>query len=214
MPVSTSFFYRALHFRYDHTMTRAIAFDLDRAVNEAIRLFWRHGYAGTSLRGLLKAMGIGEGSFYNTLGSKKRLYLQCLHRYEETEGRKRALALMSAPTAGEGVRALFGTVLDCLDDPQAPSRLCMMAAMVSEDVLADPDLRAMVEGNLAELQARLHERLSHDQETGALSATLDAAATASVIATYAQGIWRMAMVDYDRPRFERQVDVFLTGLGL
>jgi TetR/AcrR family transcriptional repressor of nem operon len=37
---------------------------------------------------------------------------------------------------------------------------------------------------------------------------------ASIIITYAQGIWRMALVHYDRPRFERQIDVFLAGLGL
>jgi TetR/AcrR family transcriptional repressor of nem operon len=29
-----------------------------------------------------------------------------------------------------------------------------------------------------------------------------------------QGVWRMALVDYDRPSFERQIDAFLTGLGL
>jgi len=27
-------------------------------------VFWKDGYAGTSLRDLLKVMGIGEGSFY------------------------------------------------------------------------------------------------------------------------------------------------------
>jgi TetR/AcrR family transcriptional repressor of nem operon len=47
-----------------------------------------------------------------------------------------------------------------------------------------------------------------------LSATLDPQVTASVVVTYLQGIWRMALVDYDRPRFERQIDAFLSGLGL
>jgi TetR/AcrR family transcriptional repressor of nem operon len=32
--------------------------------------------------------------------------------------------------------------------------------------------------------------------------------------TFSQGLWRMALVDYDRERFERQVDSFLTALGL
>jgi hypothetical protein len=30
---------------------------------------------------------------------------------------------------------------------------------------------------------------------------------ASVIATYQQGIWRMALMEYDRTRFDRQIDV-------
>ena len=59
-------------------MARSIEFDYDQALERATRLFWRDGYAGTSLRDLLKVIGIGEGSFYNTLKSKKRLYIECL----------------------------------------------------------------------------------------------------------------------------------------
>ena len=195
-------------------MTRSIAFDYDQVLDKATAAFWRSGYAGASLRDLLKAMGIGEGSFYNTIKSKKRLYLECLKRYEETEGAKRARALMSAPTAGLGIRALFGVVLDCLDDPLTPSRLCMMAAMVSEDVLSDPELRQRVEHGLAAVQARMAERLERDLAAGILPPGLDPVTVASVVVTYVQGLWRMAMVDYERPRFERQVDAFLTGLGL
>ncbi len=195
-------------------MTRSIGFDYDLALDKATGLFWRHGYAGTSTRDLLKAMGIGEGSFYNTLGSKKQLYLECLARYEQTEGRKRALALMSAPTASLGIRALFGAMFDCLDHPRTPSRLCMLAAMVSGEVLSDPELRNRVEHNMQSLQLRLAGRLRDDCETGILPASLEPEIVASVVITYAQGIWRMALIDYDRPRFERQTDAFLTGLGI
>jgi TetR/AcrR family transcriptional repressor of nem operon len=195
-------------------MARAIAFDYDRALERATWLFWKSGYAGTSLRDLLKIMDIGEGSFYNTLKSKKQLYLACVRRYEETEGRKRGQALMSAPTASRGIHALFGAVLDCLDNPSTPSRLCMMAAMASEEVLSEPDLRKLVEDGLGSFHARLVERLSQDRDEGRLPATLDPHVTASVVVTYLQGIWRMALVDYDRPRFERQIDAFLTALGL
>jgi TetR/AcrR family transcriptional repressor of nem operon len=181
-----------------------------------IRLLRRDRDQGcaTSLRDLLKIMDIGEGSFYNTLKSKKQLYLACVRRYEETEGRKRGQALMSAPSASEGIHALFGVVLDCLDNPSTPSRLCMMAAMASEEVLSEPDLRKLVEDGLGSFHARLVERLSQDRDEGRLPATLDPHVTASVVVTYLQGIWRMALVDYDRPRFERQIDAFLTGLGL
>ncbi len=195
-------------------MARTITFDYDHAVERATRLFWRDGYAGTSLRDLLKVMGIGEGSFYNTLGSKKRLYLECLTHYEATEGRKRGVALMSAPTAGSGIRALFASFLDCLDDPATPSRLCMMAAMMSDEVLADPDLRERVEQGVAALNACLVERLTHDRTAGLLPPTLDTEVVASVVITYAQGLWRTALVTYDRPRFERQIDGLLTALGL
>src|SRR5207244_5803319 len=58
-------------------MARTLEFDYDKAIDKATRVFWKNGYSGTSLRDLLKAMGIGEGSFYNTLKSKNQLYLVC-----------------------------------------------------------------------------------------------------------------------------------------
>lgn len=195
-------------------MARSIEFDYDKALERATRLFWKDGYAGTSLRDLLKVIGIGEGSFYNTLKSKKHLYIECLRHYRETEGRKRVLALMSGPTAGMGVRALFGVVLDCLDDPKTPSRLCLMAGMVAEDVLADSDLRRMVQDGTATLTKRIAARLASDKKQGKLPSTLNSRATASVITTYLQGLWRMALIAYNRSEFEQQIDVFLFGLGL
>lgn len=195
-------------------MARSIEFDYDRALERATRLFWKDGYAGTSLRDLLKAIGIGEGSFYNTLKSKKHLYIECLRHYSETEGRKRSLALMSAPTASGGVRALFDVVLNCLDDPKTPSRLCLMAGMVTEDVLADPHLRTMVQDGTAALKKRIAARLMSDKKEGRLPSSFNSQAAASVIATYLQGLWRMALISYNRPEFEHQVDIFLTGLGL
>ena len=195
-------------------MAGVIAFDYERALDKATWLFWKNGYNGTSLRDLLQIMGIGEGSFYNTLKSKKRLFLECLKRYDETEGRKRSHALMSAPTASLGIRALFDSVLDTLDSPETPSRLCMFAAMASEEVLADPELRKRVEERMDRYQVQLIDRLSGDRAAGLLPPDLDPRTTASIIATYQQGIWRMALMDYDRTRFERQIDGFLTALGL
>ena len=122
-------------------MARTLEFDFEHALGKAMRLFWKSGYAGTSLRDLLKSMGIGEGSFYNTLKSKKQAYLESLKLYNATVGRQRGEMFFAAPTAKLGVRALFQSVLDCLDDPQAPSRLCLMAASLTREVLVESDLR-------------------------------------------------------------------------
>lgn len=195
-------------------MARRIEFNYERALDRATRLFWKNGYSGTALRDLLNVMGIGEGSFYNTLKSKKQFYLTCLQRYEETEVRFRLQALRSEPTAAEGIRAFFDAVLDGLDNPNSSSRLCMFAAMAAEDVLSEPDLRERAEKGLDVLQALLLERLRQDQDKGILPPSLDPPIIASVITTYVQGLWRMALVDYNRHSFEKQIDALLNGLGL
>lgn len=195
-------------------MARTLEFDYTTTLERATRVFWASGYATTSLRDLLKNMGIGEGSFYNTLKSKKNAYLECLKHYNNTVNRHRGEALFTAPTAAAGVRALFNTVLDCLDDPNIPSRLCLMAGSITREVLEEPDLREYVQQQLSTLAECMVALLNADKKAGLMPTEFDPELVVPVIITYLQGLWRMALVSYDRTRFEQQIDMFLTGLGL
>lgn len=194
-------------------MARAIEFDYDKAIDKATRIFWRKGYSGTSLRDLLKGMGIGEGSFYNTLKSKKQLYLECLKHYNDTVGRRRSTALFSPASAKEGVRGLFRTVLDDLDDPRTP-RVCLIARSVSSEILAEGDLREFVQSDMAALVGAFSERLQSAKDKGELPREFEPDVVAQIIGTYLQGLYRTALLGYDRPRLERQIDELLTSLGL
>ena len=195
-------------------MARTLEFDYTAALERATLLFWETGYLGTSQRDLLDTMGIGGGSFHNTFKSKKNVYLECLKHYNATTSRPRGEALVSAPTAAEGVRALFKTVLDCLDDPNTPSPICLMADSITHGVFAEADLRDYVQQQMSMGAERMTARFRADKEAGLLPAEFEPEIVVQVIVTYLQGVWRMAMVSYDRTRFERQIDVFLKGLGL
>ena len=46
-----------------------------------MRRFWADGFAGTSVRDLGEAMGLGQASVYNAFGDKRMLFTQCLDRY-------------------------------------------------------------------------------------------------------------------------------------
>jgi TetR/AcrR family transcriptional repressor of nem operon len=195
-------------------MARSLEFDYDTTLERATRLFWKSGYAGTSLRDLLKEMGIGESSFYNTLKSKKRAYLECLKHYNETVDQKRSKEFLEAPTAALGVRALFKDILESLDNPDTPSVICMMAGSLTHEVLDEAELRQYIEGRISTLQDAMIARMSADKRDGHLAESFEPQLVVPVVLTYMQGLWRMALVSYERTRFERQIDVFLTGLGL
>jgi TetR/AcrR family transcriptional regulator, transcriptional repressor for nem operon len=194
-------------------MARTLEFDYTTALERATHVFWETGYSSTSLRDLLEKMGIGEGSFYNTLKSKKNAYLECLKHYNATVNLERAKAFLSAPTAAAGIRALFKMILECLDDPDTP-RVCLMAGTMTAEVLADPELRAYIEARMSAFEKEIVKRLKADKKAGFLPAALVPEVIAPIVLTYAQGLWRMALVCYERRRFERQIDIFLTGLGL
>jgi TetR/AcrR family transcriptional regulator, transcriptional repressor for nem operon len=194
-------------------MARALEFDYDKAIDKATRVFWKKGYSGTSLRDLLKAIGIGEGSFYNTLKSKKELYLECLKHYNDTVGRRRAEALFSPSSAKEGVRGLFKTVLDDLDDPRTP-RVCLLARSVSSEVLAERDLQKFVQTDMTAFVRAFSDRLKSAKDSGELPPGFNSEVVAQIITTHLQGLFRTALLSYDRSQLERQVDLFLTSLGL
>ncbi|HZR23660.1 MAG TPA: TetR/AcrR family transcriptional regulator [Vicinamibacterales bacterium] len=195
-------------------MARGLEFDYDEAIDKATRVFWKKGYSDTSLRDLLKAMGIGKGSFYNTLKSKRQLYLDCLKHYNDTIGRRRAAALMTPVSVKDGVRGLFKTVLDDLDDPRNP-RICLMARSVSPDVFAEGELKKYVQAETAAFSGALSERLKAAKAAGELPPEFEPDVMTQIVSTYLQGLSsRTALLCRDRPRLDRQVDVFLTSLGL
>jgi TetR/AcrR family transcriptional regulator, transcriptional repressor for nem operon len=194
-------------------MGRGIEFDYDKAIDRATRVFWKTGYSNTSLRDLLRAMKIGEGSFYNTVKSKKNLYLECLKHYRATVINERHTALFSQKSAKLGVRALFKTVLDQMDDPKRPG-LCLLAGSLSRDVLDEKDLREYIVGESAASGGSFIGLLKSAQESGELPKELDPTAVVQIILTYIQGMSRAAQISYDRQRIERQVEVLLKGLGL
>ena len=60
------------------TMGRPRTFDRDAAIEQAMKIFWQHGYESTSLT-QLKA-GIAGGIFYAAFGSKQALFHSAICR--------------------------------------------------------------------------------------------------------------------------------------
>lgn len=60
---------------------RPVAFDRYTALHAAMKLFWERGYEGTSIDDLIGAMSISASTFYNSFGSKERLYDEAVGQY-------------------------------------------------------------------------------------------------------------------------------------
>ena len=61
---------------------RPRAFDIDKALDRALKVFWRKGFEGASLHDLTRAMGINRPSLYAAFGNKEALFRRALDRYD------------------------------------------------------------------------------------------------------------------------------------
>ncbi len=194
-------------------MGRQRSFDLERAIESATRLFWARGYTGTSLRGLLRVMRIGESSFYHSFGSKRSLYRRCLVHYNATITRRRWEALASEPSVRRGVRRYFEVVLEDLGDPRTPN-VCLMAGSLSSDVLSERELRGYVTTEMGQLEEALVERLELGKRRGELPTSFESRVAAQVLVTFLQGLFRVIRTLVDPDQMAAQVETLLAGLGL
>ncbi|MEV0598622.1 TetR/AcrR family transcriptional regulator [Streptomyces sp. NPDC050315] len=135
-------------------------FDVEAALDRAMRVFWQRGYADASLDALASATGLGRGSLYGTFGNKDALFRQCLDRYSSLYGARYEEALAAHP--GEPVRAVeafFDVVLDRIADPSVPAG-CLIAQSVAQSETMQEENSTKVRGLLDVQRARVRAALA------------------------------------------------------
>src|SRR5260370_31086443 len=122
-------------------MARPKAFDRDTAVQQAMTVFWEQGYEATSTDDLLRAMGIGRQSMYDTFGDKHRLYIEALQRYQAQYG-ARLVDRLRAPTSPlAALRDVLRAVAD--ETPTARARGCMPGNAITDPPRPNPEVPAL-----------------------------------------------------------------------
>src|SRR3954452_23728654 len=99
---------------------RPRAFDIDKALDRAVLVFWSKGFEGASLDDLTEAMGISRPSLYRAFGSKEDLFRQALARYTEDLVSYFARAL-TEPTSGAVATAVLRGVVEAATTPGRPA---------------------------------------------------------------------------------------------
>src|SRR5215475_7993597 len=101
------------------TIGRPRGFDTEKALEEAMEVFWRRGYEGATVAELTAAMGINPPSLYAAFHSKEGLLKAALDRY--TEKRDAFMReILAAPTAREVAERMLMRIAESQTDPANP----------------------------------------------------------------------------------------------
>src|SRR6266496_5346237 len=92
-------------------IARTKAFDREKALIQAMRLFWRKGYAATSVEDLIETLYLSRSSLYDTFGDKRTLFLEALKLYSERVISATARTLNESPSPIAGIQKVFDDLI-------------------------------------------------------------------------------------------------------
>lgn len=165
---------------------RPRTFDTQKALDAALLLFWRHGYEGTSLAALTKAMGINVPSLYAAFGNKETLFKKALDRYLQKPASYLPKALEQA-NVRRAIEMLFQGAIDMVMNPHHPDGcLLVQGALASGPAAASIQKALGLRRAAAEKAIRL--RLERAIAEGDLPAHMKAGTLARYIITVLWGL--------------------------
>lgn len=112
------------------TTGRPLEFDLGKAQEAIMRLFWEKGFLGVSLPDLEKRTGLSRSSLYNSFGSKQEVFEQSLERYRQAMGEQMCRPLETGEQGLADLLAFFDAVGGMFTNQRGATGCLMVNSMV------------------------------------------------------------------------------------
>lgn len=186
-------------------MGRPREFDAEMALDQAMEVFWRHGYEGATIAQLTEAMGINPPSLYACFGNKEGLLKAALDRYSKLRGVWMD-EVVAAPTARDVAERMLMGIADKQTDPANPPGCLLVQGGIacgtgSENVPFELAARR------AENEDQLRDRFIRAKAEGDLKPSSDPAALARYVLAVSVGMGVMASSGADREALRQVASV-------
>ncbi|TCU67189.1 TetR family transcriptional regulator [Bradyrhizobium sp. R2.2-H] len=186
-------------------MGRPREFDAELALDQAMEVFWRHGYEGATIAQLTEAMGINPPSLYACFGNKEGLLKAALDRYTKLRNIWMD-EVVAAPTARAVAERMLMGIADKQTDPANPPGCLLVQGGIacgsgSENVPFELAARR------AQNEDQLRDRFIRAKAEGDLKPTSDPAALARYVSAVSVGMGVMASSGADREALRQVASV-------
>lgn len=162
-------------------------FDREVALERALGVFWRHGYAPTSISQLCSAMGINPPSLYGEFGNKSQLFMAAVDYYERTYWNANRDAMATEADVRKAISKFFAEAARILTSQDVPCGCLVVTAAVNI-----PDDAVDVADALQELRNQtrqaFYDRLSRAVDEGQIAAVTNIDTLAGGLNTLLEGM--------------------------
>jgi AcrR family transcriptional regulator len=165
---------------------RPRCFDVDKALDSALDVFWRKGYEGATLLDLTRAMGINRPSLYAAFGNKEELFRKAIDRYLAGPACRVSEALLEPDARSVALRLLRETI-DLITNPRHPRGCFLVQSALACGDTADALRREMIRRRAAG-EAALRRRFNRAVAEGDLPPDCDPADLARYVAIVMHGM--------------------------
>jgi AcrR family transcriptional regulator len=153
---------------------RPRAYDPQVALARAAEVFWKAGYAGTSLDDLVEATGMNRPSLYAAFGDKRDLYLKTLEHYRDESRALARAALADDPPLRVLLKRFYDKALELYltDGPRG----CYSIGTAATVAAVDDGVRAFLADSMRTTDGFLTHQIEKAKKRGELSPEADPAA--------------------------------------
>ncbi len=176
-----------------------------------MNLFWKQGYAATSVQDLVTHLGINRASLYDTFGDKEQLFKKSFELYRKTniEGLKHFLD--SQKNVREGFAKLFEIAIqEAIVDEDHKG--CFVVNTTTELVPNDRSIVGLLERNKTDFENIFLEYLQKGKEAGQIKTEQDLKSIAGLFYTLYNGLRVVSKVQPDKKKLTETVRVALSLL--
>ena len=176
-------------------MVRPREFDTQTAVDQALCVFRKQGYKGSSLLDLIRAMGISKSSFYETFGSKYELFLTTLVRFHETGAIYQLIDPNIDIPAKTIITGIFRQLIDNVIEGKGG---CMFGNCAIEFSNTDQEVTARIANGIKQLEQMFYQILMCEPKNGKIPEKHKLRATARLLTATFYGLQTMANANLDQ----------------
>lgn len=188
-------------------MARQLEFDRTEVLALAADAFWRAGYEALPAHEIADAMGLAKSSLYNTFGSKKKLFIESLDHYADSQQSK----VVTSSKSDDVMKQLRQLLLEAVSDNNA-GRGCLLVNTAAEFGMRDGEIHQHIKAGFERMREAFAALIWAGQKAEQINANLDPHQQAVILISAIAGLRVLAKGGFSEADLGPVVHSVLAGL--